>query len=306
MKKTDMKKHARSFTNFALGAVVAASCMIVLPADKAAAAGGGYQEIYRQDWSFSGFFGQYDKAQLRRGFQVYKEVCASCHGLNRVKFRNLVEEGGPEFDEEAVKALAAEWPNQITDGPNEEGEMFERPAKLSDPIRGPWKNENEARSINNGAYPLDLSLITRARTYEVGDPWYQQIFRMGGEILTGYEESGDDYLYSLLTGYAEPPEGFKLGEGLSYNKAYPGNQIAMAQPIPEGGAVEYQENAGATSSLEQNSKDVTAFLAWAADPHLNTRKQIGWQVMLYLLITTVLLYLGKKRIWARAKKELHA
>ncbi len=305
MKNSNSTRLAFSLTGLALGAAVAASSILAVPAGPAFAAG-GHQEVHRHHWSFSGFFGQYDKTQLRRGFQVYKEVCAACHGLDRVKFRNLVEDGGPEFDEEAVKVLAAEWANQITDGPNEEGEMFQRPAKLSDPIKGPWKNENEARSINNGAYPLDLSLIARARTYEVGDPWYQQIIRMGGEILTGYEENGDDYIYSLLTGYSEPPEGFKLGEGLSYNKAYPGNQIAMAQPIPEGGGVEYQENAGATSSLEQNAEDVTAFLAWAADPHLNTRKQIGWQVMLYLLITTVLLYLGKRRIWARAKKELHA
>jgi len=296
-----MNNAFRAVSALALGVVMLSAPMVTSPVF---AAGGYDQVIVKRDWAHSGFFGQYDRAQLRRGFQVYKEVCAACHGLERLSFRNLVQPGGPEFDEEAVKLLASEWPNQIVDGPNDEGEMFDRAPRLSDPIKGPWKNEQEARSINNGAYPLDLSLITRARTFEVGDAWWAQTFRMAREVLTGYEEKGADYVYSLLIGYKEPPEGFKLSDGLSYNAAFPGHQIAMAQPIPEGGAVEYQDNAGAMTSLEQNSADVTAFLAWAASPHLNERKSIGWQVMLYLLITTVLLYLGKQRIWARAKKEL--
>lgn len=267
----------------------------------AIAAGGEAVDIERHNWSFSGVTGQYYRNQLRRGFQVYKEVCASCHGIERLKFRNLVEKGGPEFDEEAVKALAAAWDNKIVDGPNEDGEMFEREPKLSDKIKGPFKNENEARSIHNGAYPPDLSLITRARGVHSDAPWYIHIPLMARDVLTGYSEGGADYVYAVLTGYAEPPEGFELSEGMSYNKYFPGHQIAMAQPIPEGGAVEYQENSGANSSLEQNAADVTAFLAWAADPSLNERKQLGWSVMIYLLITTLLLYFAKKRIWSRIK-----
>ena len=257
--------------------------------------------IDRHEWNYGGIKGQFDPVQLRRGFQVYQEVCAACHGLERVRFRNLVEPGGPQFDEEAVKALAADWPNQIIDGPNDEGEMFERPPKLSDPLKGPYRNQQEARAAQNGAYPPDLSLITRARGVHNDAPWYFHVPQMALDILSGYQEGGSDYLYALLTGYKEPPEGFELSEGMSYNKYFPGHQIAMAQPIPDEGAVEYQENAGATSSMKQNAEDVTAFLAWSADPSLNQRKQLGWSALIYLLITTLLLYFAKKRIWARVK-----
>ena len=157
--------------------------------------------------------------------------------------------------------------------------------------------------MNAGAYPLDLSLVSRARTYETHEPFWEQVPKMLYHIATGYEEKGPDYLYSLLVGYHEAPEGFHLGEGLNYNSAYPGNQIAMAQPIPEGGAVEYGDDAGAPNTMEQQAKDVTAFLAWASDPHLNARKATGWTVMIYLLITTLLLWLGKQRLWARIKKQ---
>lgn len=281
---------------------MALAALVALPAaGTALAAGGEHIEYKRYDWTYGGIGGLHDRAQLRRGFQVYKEVCSACHAIERVKFRNLVQPGGPEFDEDAVKQLAAEWPNQIVDGPNDDGEMFERPAKLSDKIKGPYKNEKEARSIHNGAYPLDLSLITRARSVHASDPWYIHVPSMFYDMATGYQESGSDYLYSLLIGYVDPPENFELSEGMNYNKYFPGHQIAMAQPIPEGGAVEYQENSGAENSLEQNAKDVTAFLAWAADPQLNERKQLGWSVMIYLLITTVLLYFAKKRVWSRVK-----
>lgn len=289
----------RTFARLGAGLVaVAALGAATVPA---LAAGGEAIDYPRHEWSYDGITGQYDRAQLRRGWQVYQEVCAACHGLERVKFRNLVQPGGPEFDEEAVKLLAAEWPNQIVDGPNDEGEMFERPAKLSDKIKGPYANDKQARAAQGGAYPPDLSLITRARNVHSNAPWYIHVPLMARDILTGYETGGSDYLYALLTGYKEPPESFQLSEGMNYNKYFPGHQIAMMQPIPEGGAVEYQENAGATSSLEQNAADVTAFLAWAADPKLNERKQLGWSVMIYLLITTLLLYFAKKRIWARVK-----
>lgn len=284
----------------ALGALaLALPLALVLPLATplpAAAAGGEPILIDKQVWPFAGFTGQYDKAQLQRGFQVYQENCSACHGLKRLSFRNLVQPGGPEFPEEAVKALAAAWPNKITDGPDDQGKMFERPAKLSDPMLGPHKNEQEARSVFNGALPPDLSVIAKARTIEPNAPWYTHIFLMARDILTGYQEAGPDYIYALLTGYQEPPKGVKLGDGMSYNAVYPGHQIAMVQPLAQDNFIKYQDGTG---SLDANARDVTAFLAWAADPSLNARKRIGWQVMLYLLVTTLLLYLAKKRIWAR-------
>lgn len=259
-------------------------------------AAGDAVHIDRQSWGFAGFGGQYDRAQLQRGFQVYKDVCAACHGLSRVRFRNLFEPGGPEFPEEAVKALAAEWPNQITDGPNDQGDMFERPALQSDPILGPFKNDNQARAANGGALPPDLSLIAKARnTHYTGSVWAHP-FAMLRDILAGYQEGGADYLYAMLTGYEAPPEGFSLAPGMFYNAAFPGHQIAMPEMLSKDNFVKYQDGSG---SLEQNARDVAAFLSWAADPHLNDRKRIGWLVMLYLIVTTGLLYVGKRRIWAK-------
>lgn len=260
-------------------------------------AAGDAVHIERQSWSFGGFTGQFDRAQLQRGFQVYKDVCASCHGLSRVRFRNLFEPGGPEFPEEAVKALAASWPNQITDGPDDEGKMFERPALQSDPILGPFKNANAARAANGGALPPDLSLIAKARnTHYTGSVWAHP-FSMLRDILAGYQEGGADYLYAMLTGYGPPPEGFSLAPGMFYNAAFPGHQIAMPEMLSKDNFVTYQDKSG---SLEQNARDVAAFLAWAADPSLNERKRMGWLVILYLIVTTGLLYVGKRRIWAKA------
>lgn len=253
--------------------------------------------IDRQSWSFSGFTGQYDRAQLQRGFQVYKDICAACHGLSRVRFRNLFEPGGPEFDEDAVKALAADWPNQITDGPDDQGKMFERPALQSDPILGPFKNNNEARAANNGALPPDLSLIAKARSTAYVGSWWAHPFAMLQDIVTGYQEGGADYLFALLTGYETPPEDFQLAEGMFYNAAFPGHQFAMPEMLSKDSFVTYQDGSG---SLEQNARDVSAFLSWAADPSLNERKRIGWLALLYLIVTTGLLYVGKRRIWARA------
>ncbi len=268
------------------------------PASTPAFAAGEGPEIPRQSWPFAGITGQFDKAQLQRGFQVYKEVCSSCHGMSRLYFRNLVQPGGPEFPEAAVKALAAEWPNQITDGPDDEGKMFERPAKLSDPIRGPYKNEKEARAAQNGAYPLDLTLIAKARSVERHAHWTIHPFLMLGDIAKGYQEGGADYIHALLTGYVDPPADFKVGEGMYYNAAYPGHQIGMPAPLSEG-SVDYQD--GTPGTVENYTRDVATFLSWAADPTHDQRKSMGWQVVLYLLVTTVLLYLGKKRIWAKIK-----
>jgi cytochrome c1 len=275
-----------------------ASVVIAFVSGFALAAENGH-EIERQPWVFGGFTGQFDKAQLQRGFQVYKEVCANCHGLMRLYFRNLVQPGGPEFPEEAVKQLAAAWPNQITDGPNDEGKMFERPPLLSDPIRGPYHNDQEARAAQNGALPPDLTLISRARNVQRNPSWWVHPFLMLGDILKSYQEGGADYIFGLLTGYvADPPAGFQMAEGKYYNKVFPGHQISMPPPLTDG-AVAYQD--GMPPKLENYARDVIAFLSWTADPTLDQRKRIGWQVMLYVIVTTALLYLGKKRIWSAIK-----
>jgi cytochrome c1 len=256
------------------------------------------EEIAHQQWVFGGFKGQFDKAQLQRGFQIYKEVCAACHGLSRVNFRNLVQPGGPEFPEAGAKALAASWPNQITDGPNDEGKMFERPALLSDPIRGPYKNDKEARAAQNGALPPDLSLIAKARGVHRDPSWYVHPFLMLGDIFKSYQEGGADYVYALLTGYEEAPKDVKVNDGMYYNKTFAGHQLMMPPPLADN-AVAYQD--GTKPVLDNYARDIAAFLSWAADPTLDQRKRIGWQVMLYLLVTTALLYLGKKRIWSNIK-----
>jgi ubiquinol-cytochrome c reductase cytochrome c1 subunit len=262
-------------------------------------------EYERQKWSFGGLTGQYDKAQLQRGFQVYKEVCSNCHSLNRVYFRNLVEPGGPEFPQESVKELAANWPNKPLAEPDDngltvdkKGNLLTRPALLSDTILGPYRNDKEARAAQNGALPPNLSLIAKARDLHNGGFWLNHIGLMAKDIANGYQEGGPDYIYNLLVNYAEPPTSFKMSEGMNYNKAYPGNQIAMVPPLSKDNFVKYTDGKG---SLEENSRDVSAFLAWAADPALNQRKAMGWQAMLYLLITSVLLYLGKQRVWAKVK-----
>lgn len=279
------------------GAALAAIAVLAGSAFASAqAAESGHAHIERQTWTFGGFTGQYDPAQLQRGFQIYQERCGACHGLKRVRFRNLVEPGGPQFPEDAVKALAAQWPNKIVDGPNDEGKMFEREPKLSDPILGPYKNEKEARAAQNGAYPPDLSLIAKARNVEYTGTWWAHPFSMLRDIATSYQEGGPDYIYAVITGYQDPPADVTVADGMNYNVAFPGHQIAMPPPLAKDNFIDYQNAKG---SLEQNAHDIAAFLAWSADPHLNTRKSTGWLVMLYLLVTTGLLYAGKRTLWSK-------
>lgn len=273
----------QSLKGAALAALVSLAAVPALASEE----GGHGVTIARQTWTFGGMFGKFDKDQLQRGWGVYQEVCSNCHGLKRIAFRNLVEKGGPEFKEEDVKNLAANWPNKIADGPDDNGKMFERPAKLSDPILGPYKNDKEARAAQNGALPPDLSLITKARNVAYLGTWYAHPFAMLRDIGRGYQEGGADYVYALMTGYEDAPAHFKLNDGMNYNTAFPGNQIGMPPPLGSGKDTEAAK-----------ARDVTAFLAWAADPSLNARKQLGWQVMLYLLITTILLYIGKRRLWS--------
>jgi ubiquinol-cytochrome c reductase cytochrome c1 subunit len=285
--------------------LVALSVLASQPVSAADASHSEHFKYEKQTWSFGGFWGQYDKAQLQRGFQVYQQVCANCHGLNRVNFRNLVQPGGPEFPETAVKKLAAEWPNKPLAEPNDDGrttdkkgELLTRAALLSDPILGPYRNDKEARAAQNGALPPNLSVIAKARDVHFEGFWVNHIGSMAKDIASGYQEGGADYIYNLLVNYSEPPKDFKLSDGMNYNKAYPGNQIAMVPPISKENFTKYADGSG---SLEQNAKDVSAFLMWAADPALSQRKAMGWQVLLYLLVTTVLLYFGKSRVWARVK-----
>lgn len=275
--------------------ILAAGTALALSTASALAAGEA-PEIKRQAWSFSGIAGLYDKAQLQRGFQVYKEVCSSCHSLGRIAFRNLVQKGGPEFPEEAVKALAATY--SIKDDIKADGKVAERPAKLSDRFPPLYANEQEARSIHNGALPPDLSVMARARNVEYHGTWYAHPLSMLKDIATGYQEGGADYIHGLLTGYAEPPASMKMSDGMNYNTIFPGHQIAMANPFAGGdGQVTYSD--GTPAKIDNYSRDVTAFLSWASDPTLNQRKSMGWLVMIYLLITTVLLYIGKRVIWSK-------
>ncbi|MGI9522673.1 MAG: cytochrome c1 [Hyphomicrobiaceae bacterium] len=272
--------------------------VVVQSAASGTFAAGGDIDIKRQPWSFSGVFGQYDQNQLQRGFQVYREVCSACHGLSRIAFRNLAEPGGPSFPRNAVEALAGEY--EVDALPNEDGEVLKRPAKLSDHFPALFANEQEARATHNGALPPDLSVMAKARGVAYVGPWYIHPFQMLKDIVMAYQEGGADYMFALLTGYKDPPEGFELSEGMSYNAYYSGHQIAMAAPLSDE-QVEYQD--GTAPTVDNYSRDVAAFLSWSSDPTLDQRKQIGWQVLVFLLITCVLLYISKKRVWAGAKRE---
>ncbi|MBK9082327.1 MAG: cytochrome c1 [Rhizobiales bacterium] len=248
----------------------------------------------RQSWSFGGPFGTYDRAQLQRGFKVYRNVCAACHSMKLVAFRNLSDPGGPEFSEAQVKALAAEY--QIKDGPNDAGDMFERPGRPADRFPAPFANDNEARSANNGALPPDFSVLAKARTYSRGFPWFLI------DAAIQYQEHGVDYIVALLNGYKdEAPHGVTVLPGQYYNEYMPGHIISMAPPL-SADVVEYED--GAPQTVEQYSKDVAAFMMWAAEPKLEDRKRTGAKVMLFLLVLTFLLYLTKRHLWDRVYREV--
>lgn len=243
----------------------------------------------KQKWSFWGPVGKYDRGQLQRGFKVYREVCQGCHSLSLLSFRNLAETGGPGFTIPQAAAIASEY--KVQDGPNDAGEMFERAGRLADRFPKPFPNDNAARAANGGALPPDLSVIAKARTYERGGLWFVL------DIFTQYVEQGPDYLVALLTGYADAPAGFKLPDGTSYNKYFPGHAIGMPAPLSDG-QVTYDD--GAPQTTLQYSKDVTGFLMWAAEPHLEARKRLGLQVMIFLIVLAGLMYFTKKKVWAAA------
>lgn len=238
------------------------------------------------EWSFAGPFGHYDQAQLQRGLKVYKEVCAACHGLKRVAFRNLSDLG---YSEEQIKAFAAEY--EVEDGPNSDGEMFTRPAIPSDYFPSPFPNDQAAAAANNGAAPPDFSLLAKARAVERGFPNF--VF----DVFTMYQEQGPDYIHALLTGYDEqPPEGMEITEGTYYNPYFiAGKSLSMAKPIDDG-YVTYDD--GSPETLDQYSKDVAAFMMWAAEPKLEDRKKTGFRVMMFMLVFGGLLYLTKRKVWS--------
>ena len=269
---------------FALGALIAPHAF----------AAGGVKEAKSVDFTFEGPFGTFDRAQLQRGYQVYKEVCSACHGLKYVSYRNLGDAGGPEFPEEQIKAFAAEVevpaePNEEGATHDDEGSRLVRPGKPSDKFVSPFPNENAARYANNGAYPPDLSLMAKARAGYHGTL---------NQFLEG--AGGAEYIHSILTGYEEPPaeEAAKAPEGLQYNPYFPGKWIAMLPPLSDD-QVEYAD--GTKATVNQMSEDVSAFLMWAAEPKLEERKRTGFQVLIYLIVLSVLLYFAKKKVWARVE-----
>ena len=227
------------------------------------------------DWTFKGLFGKYDRGALQRGYQVYTEVCAACHSMQYLSYRNLAEPGGPEFTQEEAKFIAASF--EVLDGPNSDGEMFTRPAKLSDKFVMPYENVEASKAANGGAYPPDMSVLAKAR------------------------KGGADYIYSLLLGYDEPPADIKLDDGVYYNKFMYGNKIKMSAPLSDG-IVEYSDGTEATK--EQMAKDITTFLMWSAEPHLETRHKTGFRVIVYLIILSVLVYLTMKKIWSRVETKV--
>jgi len=227
-------------------------------------------DYVKTKWSFKGIFGTFDRASLQRGYQVYQEVCSGCHSVQYLSYRNLSEKGGPEFSIEEAKAIAAQF--EVEDGPNSDGEMFMRPGRLSDQFIKPYPNVEASKAANGGAYPPDMSVLTKARA------------------------SGADYIYSLLLGYEEAPSGFELDEGVYYNKYMSGNKIKMLAPLSDG-IVEYSD--GTQSTTAQMAKDVTTFLVWVAEPHLEFQHRMGFKAIIYLIILLTLVYMSKQKVWAR-------
>jgi ubiquinol-cytochrome c reductase cytochrome c1 subunit len=245
-----------------------AACVLGFASLTAAAAFAASEEPTppKQNWSFQGPLGTFDRAALQRGFQVYKEVCSACHAMNQLYYRNLAALG---FSDAEIKAIAAEY--TVTDGPNDQGEMFERPARPSDHFKAPFPNDKAAAASNNGAAPPDLSLIVKAR------------------------HGGADHVFAVVTGYEPPPAGMQVPAGMNYNEYFPGHMIAMPPPLSEG-AVTFAD--GTPATVPQMAHDVTTFLSWAAEPEMETRKRIGLKVLAFLLLMAGVLYAYKRKVWA--------
>jgi len=231
-------------------------------------------DLLKINWSFKGLLGTFDRSSLQRGYQVYQEVCSACHSIQYLSYRNLSEKGGPEFSEEEVKAIAAQF--EVLDGPNSEGEMFTRSGRLSDRFVKPFPNVEAATAANGGAYPPDMSVLAKAR------------------------KGGADYIYSLLLGYEDAPAGYELDDGVYYNKYMAGQKIKMLKPLSDG-VVEYSDGTQATEA--QMAKDVATFLTWAAEPHLEVRHKTGVRAILYLIVLIILVYFSMKKVWSRVDSK---
>ncbi len=240
----------------------------------------------RLKWSFAGPFGKYDEAQLQRGFKIYREVCANCHSMDMVAFRNLADAGGPGFTEAQVEAVAIEYKIKDLD---DLGNQIERAGRPADHFPAPFANELAAKASNGGTAPPDMSTLAKARGYSRGFPWF--IF----DAFTQYQEQGPDYIAALVSGFKDPPKGFTLPEGAHYNEYFPGHAIVMPPPLQDG-QVKYDD--GSPETVAQYSKDVAAFLMWAAEPHLDARKRIGFQVFIFLIVFAGLTYFTKKKVWS--------
>jgi len=247
----------------------------------------------RQSWSFSGPFGQFDQAQLQRGFKIYKEVCSTCHSMNLLSFRNLADPGGPGYTEAQAAAVAAEYKIKAV---SDSGQPIERAGRLADHFPAPFPND-EAAAAALGKAPPDMSTLAKARSYSRGFPWF--IF----DFFTQYQEEGPDYISAILKGYKDPPKGFTLPPNGHYNEYFPGHVIAMPPPLQDG---QVQFDDGSPATLEQYAKDVPAFLEWASEPHLIQRKRVGFQVMIFLIVLSGLLYFTKKKVWHEVEKPREA
>jgi len=246
--------------------------LIIVSANNSMAAEG--LDLLKNKWSFEGLFGTFDRASLRRGYQVYNEVCSGCHSMKLLSYRNLSEKGGPEFSREDSKNIAASF--EVIDGPNSEGEMFARPGRLSDKFVKPYPNVQAAEAANGGAYPPDMSVLVKAR------------------------KDGANYIYSILLGYGDPPEGFELDEGVYYNKYMPGHNLKMPNVLFDG-LLDYTDGTEATT--QQMAKDVVTFLTWASEPSLEARHKIGFKVILYLIILAFVVHLSLKKLWSRVESK---
>jgi ubiquinol-cytochrome c reductase cytochrome b/c1 subunit len=239
----------------------------------------------RQKWSFAGPFGKYDEGQLQRGFKIYREVCANCHAMEMVSFHNLADAGGPGFSEAQAEAVAAEYKIKDLD---DQGNQIERAGRLADHFPPPFANELVAKATY-GVPPPDMSTLAKARGYQRGFPWF--VF----DIVTQYQEQGPDYIAAYISGYKDPPKDFKLPENGHYNEYFPGHTTAMPQPLQDG-QVKYDD--GTPETVAQYGKDVAAFLMWVAEPKLDARKRIGFQVFIFLIVFAGLMYFTKKKVWS--------
>jgi len=245
----------------------------------------------RLKWSFAGPFGKYDAAQLQRGFKIYREVCSACHSMNLVAIGSLADPGGPGFTEAQVAQIASEYK---IDDLDDKGQPTQRAGRPADHFPAPFPNALAAAAAN-GVAPPDMSTLAKARGYQRGFPWF--IF----DVFTQYQEQGPDYIAALLKGYKDPPPaGFQLPQGGHYNEYFPGHNIAMPPPLASDGQVKYDD--GSPETRDQYSKDVAAFLMWVAEPHLVQRKRIGFQVIIYLIVLSGLLYFTKKKVWHEVEK----